>query len=204
RGDSRADRPDPRAGPANRPDRSRPAPIQPRRKRLLARPGGGVPLHDAVGEAILLVQLGRGAKQISCENRRLPALAVEGNRPQLVQVLVNLLTNACDASHPGDRVLVDAKVLDGGRMAVTVADQGAGMSEAVRHRIFEPFFTTKEIGQGTGLGLPLAYSIVREHGGRMDVQSSPGAGTMVVVELPLHQSPPLVSTSDSEFPRAEA
>ena len=162
------------------------------------------PLHDAVAEAISLVQLGREAKQIRCENRCSQALGIEGNRPQLVQVLVNLLTNACDASHPGDRVLVDAKVLDGGRVTLSVVDQGAGMSEAVRLRIFEPFFTTKETGEGTGLGLSLAYSIVREHGGRMDVQSSPGAGTTVVVELPLHQSPPLVSRGDSELPRAEA
>jgi len=177
-----------------------------------SRAGGGssldqvesFPLHDAVGEAISLVQLGGEAKRIRCENRCSAALEIEGNRPQLVQVLVNLLSNACDASHPGDRVMVDAKVLDGGRVVVSVVDQGAGMSEAVRHRIFEPFFTTKEIGQGTGLGLPLAYSIVREHGGRMEVQSSPGAGTTVVVELPLHQRSPLVSTSDSEFPRAEA
>ncbi len=161
------------------------------------------PLNEAVAEAISLVQLGREAKHIRCENRCGAGLEIEGNRPQLVQVLVNLLTNACDASHPGDIVVVDAKLLEGGRVGLSVTDHGAGMSEAVRHRIFEPFFTTKQTGEGTGLGLSLAYSIVREHAGRMDVQSMPGTGTTVLVELPLHQSGPL-HKSDSHRERVEA
>ena len=57
----------------------------------------------------------------------------------------------------------------------------------MRQRIFDPFFTTKEPGQGTGLGLPLAYSIVREHGGTMDVNSQVGAGTTILLQLPLQQ-----------------
>jgi signal transduction histidine kinase len=57
----------------------------------------------------------------------------------------------------------------------------------VKQRIFEPFFTTKELGQGTGLGLPLAYSIVREHQGTIEVNSAFGAGTTVVLQLPLRQ-----------------
>jgi signal transduction histidine kinase len=161
------------------------------------------PVSEAVAEAISLVQLGREAKQVRCENRCGAGLKIEGNRPQLVQVLVNLLTNACDASHPGDIVEVDAKLLEGARIGLSVSDHGAGMSEAVRHRIFEPFFTTKQTGEGTGLGLSLAYSIVREHAGRMDVESVPGTGTTVLVELPLHQSGPL-HRSDSHRERVEA
>jgi signal transduction histidine kinase len=78
------------------------------------------------------------------------------------------------------------------------------MSEAVRSRIFEPFFTTKQTGEGTGLGLSLAYGIVREHAGRMDVQSVPGAGTTVLVELPLHQPGGALHRSDSHREQVEA
>jgi len=145
-------------------------------------------LKAAVGEAIALVQLNRAAKQIPCDNRCPSELAVEGDRQRLLQVFVNLLSNACDASRPGDRVTVEAKA-EGGRARIIVVDQGTGMPESVRHRIFEPFFTTKEPGQGTGLGLPMAYSIVREHAGTMEVSSAPGSGTTVILELPLRQQP---------------
>jgi len=145
-------------------------------------------LRGAVGEAIALVQLNRAAKEIPCENRCAPELALEGNRQRLVQVFVNLLSNSCDASRPGDRVAVEARA-EGARVRILVVDQGTGIPESVRHRIFEPFFTTKEPGQGTGLGLPLAYSIVREHAGTLEVRSAPGSGTTVILELPLRQHP---------------
>ncbi|HKD39202.1 MAG TPA: ATP-binding protein [Myxococcaceae bacterium] len=143
-------------------------------------------LREAVGEAIALVQLDRTAKNIPCENKCPSELTIEGDRQRLLQVFVNLLSNAFDASRPGERVWVEAKV-QGGDVRVLVIDQGTGIPEAVRQRIFEPFFTTKEPGQGTGLGLPLAYSIVREHQGTMEVNSALGAGTTVVLQLPLRQ-----------------
>jgi signal transduction histidine kinase len=77
-----------------------------------------------------------------------------------------------------------------------VIDQGTGIPEPVRQRIFEPFFTTKEPGQGTGLGLPLAYSIVREHEGTLEVSSAIGAGTTVVLQLPLRQKSALPPRSE--------
>jgi signal transduction histidine kinase len=143
-------------------------------------------VRAAVGEALALVQLNRAAKAIPSENQCPADLMVEGDRQRLVQVFVNLLSNACDASRPGERVWVEARH-DGSKARISVIDQGAGIPEAVRHRIFEPFFTTKELGHGTGLGLSVAYSIVREHGGTMEVSSAPGSGTTVVLELPLRQ-----------------
>jgi Na+/proline symporter/signal transduction histidine kinase len=143
-------------------------------------------LRDAVGEAIALVQLDRSAKNIPCENNCPRELTIEGDRQRLLQVFVNLLSNAFDASRAGDCVWVEAKV-QGAGVRILVIDQGTGIPEAVRQRIFEPFFTTKEPGQGTGLGLPLAYSIVREHEGTMEVNSALGAGTTVVLQLPLRQ-----------------
>jgi signal transduction histidine kinase len=67
---------------------------------------------------------------------------------------------------------------------VRVVDRGHGIPPELAQRIFEPFFTTKQPGEGTGLGLALASSIVREHGGLMEVDSQPGAGTTFTVTLP--------------------
>jgi signal transduction histidine kinase len=143
-------------------------------------------IREVVGEAIALVQLDRAAKDIPCENNCPADLMVEGDRQRLLQVFVNLLSNAFDASRAGNRVWVEAKA-QGGGVRILIIDQGTGIPEPVKQRIFEPFFTTKELGQGTGLGLPLAYNIVREHEGTMEVNSAFGAGTTVILELPLRQ-----------------
>jgi signal transduction histidine kinase len=75
-----------------------------------------------------------------------------------------------------------------GRIRLSISDTGSGIPEDVLPQIFEPFFTTKEQGQGTGLGLSLAYSIVKNHGGTIDVETTPGEGTTFTLELPLtHQ-----------------
>jgi two-component system, NtrC family, sensor kinase len=68
---------------------------------------------------------------------------------------------------------------------VSVADNGVGMSEATKAKIFQPFFTTKPTGQGTGLGLSLAYDIIKGHGGTIEVESVEGEGTTFVVKLPI-------------------
>ena len=106
-----------------------------------------------------------------------------GDRQRLIQVFVNLVSNACDASPPGTPVTVGAESTTQG-VKVFVQDRGTGMDPSTRERMFEPFYTTKPPGQGTGLGLPLAAAIVREHGGSLRVDTRPGAGTTVEVELP--------------------
>jgi two-component system, NtrC family, sensor kinase len=114
--------------------------------------------------------------------------AVEAVADRLVLLLVNLIVNAADATAElaprTARIEVATRSANGG-VEVCVSDNGCGMSEAVRKRAFEPLFSTKPGGQGSGLGLPLCRSIVRDHGGRITLESQPGKGTRVSVWLPL-------------------
>lgn len=116
------------------------------------------------------------------------SVLVEGDPGRLEQVLVNLVINARDAMPGGGRLTVTVSTTDP-FATVIVADTGTGMDEATRARVFEPFFTTKEPGKGTGLGLATVYGIVEEAGGRIVIDSAPGAGTRVSVLLPMVAMP---------------
>ncbi len=103
----------------------------------------------------------------------------------LRQVLFNLLTNAIEASSPGDVVCVDAE-RDGSQLGIVVSDTGAGISEEILDRVFEPFYSTKtESGAGLGLGLPISRGIVESLGGTMTLESQLGMGTRCHIRLPL-------------------
>ena len=112
------------------------------------------------------------------------------------QVLLNLVINAEQAmlSANGHGVLVVRSWHDVEHESVVleINDDGPGIPEDVQPKIFDPFFTTKEVGKGTGLGLTVAYAIVQEHGGRIRLESRPGAGASFYVELPVSgkSSPP--------------
>lgn len=106
---------------------------------------------------------------------------------QINQVFMNLLVNAAQAIEQRGKIIVRSG-LENGFAWVEIEDTGKGMTEEVRRRIFEPFYTTKPVGQGTGLGLSISYDIVvKKHGGRLDVSSTPGVGTRFKVWLPLKQ-----------------
>jgi Na+/proline symporter/signal transduction histidine kinase len=140
-------------------------------------------LHEIAEEAIRLVKLTHRGRQVSCDNQCPAHLMLEGDRQSLSQVLVNILTNACDASKPGSRVELIAA--EGDEMVkIEVSDQGEGISLKNQQYIFEPFFTTKPPGEGTGLGLAMAYKIISDHSGTIDVESEPGQGTRIIIELP--------------------
>jgi two-component system cell cycle sensor histidine kinase/response regulator CckA len=112
-----------------------------------------------------------------------PGLGVVGDRTQLLQVLMNLATNARDAMPSGGRLAVEARA-ENSTVVIEVADDGAGMTAEVAARVFEPFFTTKPMGSGTGLGLSVSQAIARTHGGALEVRSEPGRGTTFRIELP--------------------
>ncbi len=103
---------------------------------------------------------------------------------QLQQVLVNLLLNACDASASGGRIQIEARAADAEMVRIVIGDSGSGIAPEHLQAVFDPFFTTKPRGEGTGLGLPIAASIVRNHGGRIDLTSAPGTGTTATVLWP--------------------
>jgi signal transduction histidine kinase len=110
---------------------------------------------------------------------------VNGHAGQLQQVVLNLLTNALDATPRGGRVSVVTRVAAPSREVVTdVSDTGPGIPLAERREIFEAFFSTKQPGRGTGLGLFISSQIVREHGGRIDLESEEGAGSRFSMALP--------------------
>lgn len=111
---------------------------------------------------------------------------VTGDPSQLTQVLVNLVVNALQAMPDGGQLTVST-----GReeesFFFSVEDTGIGMTEDVAAKLFVPFFTTKDVGQGTGLGLPVVHGVVSAHGGTIRVESSPGQGTRMTVQLPLRR-----------------
>ncbi len=109
---------------------------------------------------------------------------VQGSANHLLQVLINILLNARDASPSGARVLLRT-VVRGTDAVLAVVDQGTGIAPAVLAKIFDPFFTTKEVDKGTGLGLAISHGIVQRHGGRIEVQSEPGRGSCFEVILPV-------------------
>jgi signal transduction histidine kinase len=113
---------------------------------------------------------------------------VFGEEVRLEQVCVNLISNALDAMGESPiRELIIAAVRDAEqkRVALTISDTGEGIAPENMERIFDPFFTTKEVGQGTGLGLSVSYSITEKHNGRIEVESVPGEGSTFTLLLPV-------------------
>ena len=133
-----------------------------------------------------------------------PEAWVEANAAQIKQVVVNLALNARDAMPDGGRlsISVSSPVADpdGGSATTSLVleDTGQGIPEEIQSRVFDPFFSTKGVYArsdadrllaGTGLGLSVAYGIVREHGGSIDVDTAPGEGARFRIELPIDASP---------------
>ena len=121
---------------------------------------------------------------------------VYGVKAQLVQVLINLVTNACHAMPLGaGQIRFEAHSLGDGRLLLRVSDNGRGIPEEHLKQVFEPFFTTKSEGQGTGLGLSIVRNIVEQHRGEIRVLSEVGRGTSFEITLacrPAPEPPPLV------------
>lgn len=146
---------------------------------------------DFMRSAIELSMPALSEKLVIEENydRSLPLVPASGM--ELQQVLVNLLKNAAqaiqEAKREQPRIRISTRYLPP-LAEIRVEDNGTGMSQSTSRQIFDPFFTTKEVGQGTGLGLSISHFIISQrHHGRIEVSSSPGAGTTFIITLPLQQ-----------------
>ncbi len=166
-------------------------------RQLLTFAKGGGPvrkllhLPDVVKEAASFSLAGSNVK---CDFRMAPDLwPAHVDEGQITQVISNLVINAHQAMPDGGTITVSAEnavfapdapppALEGSYVKLTVSDQGAGVPEEHASRIFDPYYTTKE--QGSGLGLATAYSIIRKHGGWIDVESRPGEGASFCIHLP--------------------
>ncbi|MEW6269752.1 MAG: ATP-binding protein [Thermodesulfobacteriota bacterium] len=111
----------------------------------------------------------------------------DANENGMRQVLLNLITNAVQAMPKGGELRIETRSVPGGRVRLSIADTGLGIPPERLGRIFDPFFTTKAPGEGTGLGLSVVHSVVKNAGGTIEVRSTLDRGTTFVIELPIRQ-----------------
>ncbi|OED44573.1 hypothetical protein AB833_01345 [Chromatiales bacterium (ex Bugula neritina AB1)] len=145
-----------------------------------------IDLAECVEQAIQLVSLAEQAKNLKFDVMVESPLPVHANARQMVQVFVNLLSNASDVSKSGEPIVISGSPVDN-RAVLTIRDYGPGVAPDDQNRIFEPFYTTKSVGQGTGLGLSLVYSLLKDHAGNIRVDPSIKNGCCFELTLPLAQ-----------------
>jgi two-component system NtrC family sensor kinase len=109
---------------------------------------------------------------------------------KLNQVFMNVLTNAIHAikakrgKEEEEFIRIKTRDVNNDSTEISIKDTGVGMTEEVKRRVYEPFFTTKEVGEGTGLGMAIAFKIIEKHAGKIEVVSSPWAGAEFIITLP--------------------
>ncbi|MFT4861476.1 MAG: signal transduction histidine kinase/Na+/proline symporter [Pseudohongiellaceae bacterium] len=146
-----------------------------------------VSIDECMNEARILISLDKKNKDINFIVSSDPDAKILGDSQRLLQVLVNLINNARDASQPHTTIKIESSI-ESDKVVIAVVDEGFGIPLAIRDRIFDPFFTTKEAGDGTGLGLSLVFSIVEDLRGNIDIISpidkNKGSGTRVILRFP--------------------
>lgn len=180
-------------------------------RQLLTFARGGVPVKKSVAPARLLTDSANFAlhgANVSCEFTLPDTLwPVEADPGQINQVVNNLVINAVQAMPDGGRIHIRAEnvllskkgtipLRSGRYVRIAVEDSGIGIPEEIRQQIFDPYFTTKPYGNG--LGLSTTYSIVRNHGGHITVESTPGSGTTFLVYLPASDRLPMEAIIEDE------
>jgi signal transduction histidine kinase len=145
-------------------------------------------LHEAIRSAVEMIRSRATRRNVAIEEQFGPVPPVAGSPAQLNQVFLNLLVNALQAiesvNRGGGRIVISTHATDC-EVVAEVADDGCGIPAEVIPQIFDPFFTTKDVGDGTGLGLSISHGIVHDHGGRLEVESTPDVGTRFRVVLPI-------------------
>lgn len=148
-----------------------------------------VELVDLVGtitETLVLVANQARIQKVTITTRfPREEILVSGVASLLQQVFMNLLLNAINAMPGGGEMAVSVEIMEKREVRVGVTDTGKGISRGEIDKIFDPFYTTSPVGQGTGLGLSISYSIIKQHFGSIEVESSPGQGSSFRVRLPV-------------------
>ena len=144
-------------------------------------------LNGAIEQVVSMVSSQLAKQGITVAQNLDPDLPLlEMDTEKIKQVFMNLFINAAQAIGENGEIGIESHCLrDKGQVKVVVRDTGPGMAQEIQDKIFEPFFTTKGPRDGTGLGLSLSYGIIRDHGGEIYVQSTPGKGAAFTIILPL-------------------
>jgi two-component system NtrC family sensor kinase len=145
---------------------------------------GDIDVNAALEEALFLASNQITLQNIVLERSLTPLPLVRADFGQIRQAFANLVINACDAMPAGGTLAVRSAVAPtGDAIELSIRDTGHGMSPEVLSKVLDPFFTTKE--KGTGLGLSVVYGVVKRHGGRLSIDSAPGQGTTITIQLPV-------------------
>jgi len=151
-----------------------------------------VDINSVIESALMIVNdlVKKSTRYFSFDGgRNLPP--IRGNYQQLEQVIINLITNSCQALAGRDQKISVATSLDQKAhcIRIIIADEGEGIPAENMTHVLDPFFTTKRNSGGTGLGLSISYNILKNHGGNLDLVSKPGEGTRAEITLPLNRPP---------------
>jgi len=170
---------------------------------------GDVDINDVTRRALSLIGYELRLRAVELKTDFAPELGpVRGDRHQIQQVVVNLITNAAQAMSEQDpdlpRELHVSTTLERKQAVLRVADSGPGIPEEMLPRIFDPFVTSKASGKGTGLGLSITYRIVEDHGGRLTAENRPEGGALFTVALPAGRPTPAPSEAPAEGGEAGA
>lgn len=158
-----------------------------------------IDIEETIRRVVEVMQYSLEVDNVRTELRFGGVPEIEADRPQMEQVMINLVNNAQQALQPSGGLIVISTSSDGTHVRISVADNGTGVPEEMRDRVFEPFFTTHDVGHGQGMGLSTAYGVIAQHGGQVWVQRSEFGGADFIIQLPLNakeappeESPPLV------------
>ena len=161
-------------------------------------------INELIDNTLSLVKFDKRMQSITIENITNPDLPAVWLNPQLFeQVLLNIFINALDAMNAKqgeqEHVLKVARESKDGVVEIRVCDTGIGMNPEVCRRAFESFFTTKEIGKGTGLGLFICYNLVSEIDGTVAIESNPGKGTTIIIQIPIMPKKGLIGNGQRDL-----
>jgi two-component system NtrC family sensor kinase len=146
-------------------------------------------INQIIIESVSIFERQYSFQNIKIEKKlddNIPYMSLDVN--QMKSIFSNLIINAADAMPSGGEICISTDyAYTLGLVVIRVRDSGTGIAEEDLNRVFDPFFTTKETGKGTGLGLSITYSSIRRHNGHVDIASTEGKGTEIIISLPVDQ-----------------